>query len=389
MPLRVFHQVGHNPNWNVDSFEQDGCGDGLILSPVHQKRQKVEGLGSALRRRCLFDPQFYLPNSPKPKLKTYEFFPEQISSGFSTVDFPLYALQSARLCLDFQAAQGFEALVIPARFFDQMTPRYFQKQNEYTVHPFLTALNQAGHNGPVYLTVPVTTAMLQDAEFRVQILNWITGFPELTGVYALVCDDRETKQICSANSLLAQMEFAREVLESDLSLVLGHLNTESLVLSVVGDVTLTFGTFENTRMFSMDKFIDAEERWGPKPRIYMPGLLNWIQFEHAVQLRDEAPELWEAVHQDTPHAEIVLSSPAEPHFSQPHLYKHHFVCMQDQISQLKKHTASERVDLLKEWIQAAAAYHEEVAEVPVDLDTHGSGRHLQPWLAALEAYSRR
>jgi hypothetical protein len=30
MALGLLHQVGHNSNWNVESFQTDGCGDGLI-----------------------------------------------------------------------------------------------------------------------------------------------------------------------------------------------------------------------------------------------------------------------------------------------------------------------------------------------------------------------
>ena len=28
MPLQLLHQVGHNSNWNVESFQDDHCGDG-------------------------------------------------------------------------------------------------------------------------------------------------------------------------------------------------------------------------------------------------------------------------------------------------------------------------------------------------------------------------
>ena len=47
MKISVNHQVGHNATWNVDSFEKDGCGDGLILSPVHQAPATIEKLSSS------------------------------------------------------------------------------------------------------------------------------------------------------------------------------------------------------------------------------------------------------------------------------------------------------------------------------------------------------
>jgi hypothetical protein len=81
MALGLLHQVGHNSNWNVESFQTDGCGDGLILSPLHQAKATVEKLPPATRAASMFDPQFYLPSSRKPKLLTYPFFPEQVDGA--------------------------------------------------------------------------------------------------------------------------------------------------------------------------------------------------------------------------------------------------------------------------------------------------------------------
>src|SRR3569833_190281 len=207
MALGILHQVGHFPNWNLDSLIHDECGDGLILSPVHQARNTVEKLGEQIKSRLLFDPQYYLPNSQKAKLSTYEFFPEVISNGFSTSDFPLVALRSAQKCGEFQLAQQFAGVIIPARFVEQLTPRYFEKQEEYTIVPFLKALTKLTVSKPIYLTLALTAAMLQDEESHRQLLNWVTGFPEISGVYLLVNDDRPTKQIRSRELLSGYLDF--------------------------------------------------------------------------------------------------------------------------------------------------------------------------------------
>ena len=72
MSLGLLHQVGHNSNWNVESFENDSCGDGLILSPLHQAMTTVERLSAGTRAASIFDPQFYLPNSRKPGLDPFQ-----------------------------------------------------------------------------------------------------------------------------------------------------------------------------------------------------------------------------------------------------------------------------------------------------------------------------
>lgn len=389
MGVRVYHQVGHFPVWNTTSLEVDLCGDGLILSPVHQSYDVISALSPQIRARSLFDPQYYLPNSPKAKLATYSFFPQQISGGFSTADFPLVALESAKRCIAFQLDQGFEAVVIPARFLDQMATKYFERQEEYTVIPFLKAASELQINVPLYLTVPLTASMLQDEGFRIQLLNWITGFPEISGAYVLVNDERRTKQIQSSDFLFAHMEFLHQLRRSGLSVIAGHLNSESVPLSIIDGITLTFGSFENTRMFSLDKFLESdEERRAPKSRIYLPGLLNWIQFDQATQIRLEAPDLWSRIYTPTAYADRVFGRGVEPYFNQPDLYKHHFVCMHAQLKALGVAPTAQRFALIRDQIRAGMRCYQAIEEMPLDLDVHGGGGHLQAWLDALNKFSR-
>jgi hypothetical protein len=390
MSIKIYHQVGHNHNWNFESFGEDLCGDGLILSPVHQSLAKVTELDSSLRRKSLFDPQFYLPNSSKAKLSSYPFFPEQIASGFSTINFLLLADDAARQCVDFQIENDFEGIVIPTRFVDQMASKYFENQEEMTVKPFLAAVTSAGVDRPVYLTLPITSAMLQDDGFQLQLLNWLTGFPEIDGVYVLVADDRKTKQIRSEKFLFSYLKFAHEVSETGLKVILGHLNTENVLFSVIENATLTFGSFENTRIFSLDKFVDDEEtRRGPKARIYLPNLLNWVRFEQAMQIRTDNPALWGRVYTPTEHADTVIAAGVEPTFNQPGLYKHHFECVNDQMKHLSDMPVPQRFQNVRDQIKRALDLHEEIGDSFFDLDSHGNAEHLQPWLDALNQFYRR
>jgi hypothetical protein len=231
--------------------------------------------------------------------------------------------------------------------------------------------------------------MLQDDGFRIRLLNWITGFPEINGVYVLVNAERKTKQIQSGDFLFAYMRFLYQLREAGLNVIASHLNSEAVPLSIVDGVTLTFGSFENTRMFSLDKFLESdEERRAPKSRIYLPALLNWIQFDHAAQIRQEAPELWSRIYTPTKYGDRVFERGVEPYFNQPDLYKHHFLCMYAQLNEFGKASPSERFNLLREHIRAGIRYYQEIEEMPLDLDLHGGGGHLQPWLDALNKYYR-
>jgi len=380
MTLKLLHQTGHNLAWNVDSFLKDECGDGLIFSPVHQTRQVIEKLGARVRKASLFDPQFYLPTSQKSKFQTYNFFPETITGGYSDAKFTSFASQAARDCVLFQRSCAFERIVIPARYFSQMDPEYMEKQEAFSVLPFLAACQELKVKSPLLLSVPLTSHMLESKKYRTGLLNWITGFTEIAGVYVSVCNERDVKQAISTEYLSALLFFLHELRNAELEVIAGHLNTESLLLSLLGDVTITMGSFENTRMFQVDKFLVAEEeRRGPRARVYLPGLLNWVQVDQAKQVRDRDSRLWSEVYWPTEYGDAALAAKVEPTFNQPDLYKHHFLCFEKQRGILDALDIKSRAECLNQWIDQAKVCYSRIDALGIEIERHGRSAHLDPW----------
>lgn len=139
--MKIFHQSGHNTIWNKRSLNDYNCGDNIILSPVHNKKSNIEAWDVELKNKCLFDPQFYVPDSQKTKLNTYDFFPEKIMDGFSTHDYSALAYDAARLCVDYQIENDFESIIIPARYYNEMVTDFIEKQKAFSVEPFLKYLS--------------------------------------------------------------------------------------------------------------------------------------------------------------------------------------------------------------------------------------------------------
>lgn len=390
MTIKIWHQCGHNSVWNYDSHSQDHTGGGLILSPVHQDTNRIENLGDNIKENSLFDPQFYLPTSQKRKLQSYDFFPDVIADGFSTDEFSVVALDSGRRCVKFQMEQGFSSIVIPARYFDEMVTNFIEQQKSYTVTPFLKAIDELQVEKDVLLSLPITSAMIKDQKFRIDLLNWITGYPEIHGVYLLISHhERGSKQISDAVFLEQYLSFVKSLCDTDLRVITGYQNTESLLFSLVESCELTVGTFENTRMFSLDKFIESdEEKRGPKSRIYIPGLFQWIQWNHAIDIRNDLPKIWDEIYIPTTYGESALNQPREPHFNQPDLYKHHLIVMDQQIKELGELSLEERYQTLRKQIRKAMKLNQEIEAANIDLDRYGRGEHLQGWLDAINAYYR-
>lgn len=380
MTLQLLHQVGHNAVWNIDSFEKDHCGDGLILSPLHQSMTNIENLSAATCSASYFDPQFYLPSSRKSKLQSYPFFPEMVNGGFQTSTFATHATKVAEDCVEFQKNQGFRTIVVPTRFIDQMYSDYFERQRRFTVDAFMKA---AGNSG-VCLCVAITSPMIEDSAFRTRLLNWITSYPNVEEIYLVYQHIRDTKQIHDAGFLTACIQFFREITGSGLKLTVGYTNVEGLIFAASTDLSVTMGSFENTRIFSIEKFIESEgERRGPKARIYLAGLLNWVQFQDAKTIREKCPEVWKSIYDPTDGAEQALASPVEPTFNQPQLYKHFFKNMHDHVTSMKPLKSIERQSMLVDRLKRAKTWYAKIEAEGIELERHGRGSHIKSWLDAL------
>jgi hypothetical protein len=376
MSVRLVHQVGHNAKWNIQSFEEEGCGYGLILSPLHQSKDSVEKLSSGTRAASIFDPQFYLPSSQKPKLLQYPFFPESVGGGFKTSSFKSHALDIAEQCLEFQKELGFRRLVVPTRFIDQLYSDYVDRQKAFTVDAFIDV---AGSD-PLSLSLAITAPMIEDLAFRTKLLNWITSYPTVNHVYLMYQQARDTKQVVDSGFLRSAHDFFAEIQSTGLELTVGYTNTECLMYSMLDNIELTVGAFENTRIFSIDKFLVSEEdRRGPKARIYLPGLLNWVQFSDAREIHLKAPKVWDAVHKPTEHSEQALAQAVEPTFNQPPLYKHYFQVMHQEFEALSAMDTVARIKYLRSRVDAARHWYQELKNANIYLERHGQGGHLQGW----------
>ncbi len=227
--------------------------------------------------------------------------------------------------------------------------------------------------------------MIQDSGFRTKLLNWITSYPNVDEIYLMYQHPRDTKLVQDEDFLRDCLRFFSEIRATGLALTVGYTNVEGLLFSTVGDLTLTIGSFENTRIFSIDRFlISEEERRGPKARIYLAGLMNWLQFEDAKTIRARAPEVWKAVYRGTTHSEEALGFPVEPTFNQSHLYKHYFQNMDDEFRVLGKLSPNDRRLYLLQQLNLARWAYSQLASRGIQLEKHGRGSHVSAWIDALK-----
>lgn len=389
MTINIYHQTGHNTVWNRDSFSKDNVGIGLIYSPVHKSMDKFDKVAKEIRSKSLFDPQFYLPDSQKKQFQSYDFFPSTIlqRSGFNTIDYQEVAYESAKKCVDFQITHDFSKIIIPTRFFEQLEPRYVKHQDSLFVRPFIRYLNQIGCKKEIVLTVPLTEHMLNSLDYKEGILNWLTCYPEIEGIYFVCQHESRTKQITNPNFLLEYMQVIKIAAEADLDILVGYSNTESILYCLCAEnISITIGAFENTRIFSLDRFVVNDDvRQAPAARIYLPKLLNWIRFEEALYIKTNYPDIWAEIYSENKYSEEAFNMTKSPAFNNPLLYKHYFIEFSKQVEELSIKNVDERFNIILSWIEAASSLYELINN-SYKLEVNSSEQHLNVWKNVIRTF---
>lgn len=388
MSIDIFHQLGFRYQWNFQSYNDDNVGNGFILAPSYMDKNEVENLPEAIKRISIFDPQFFSPNVQKRKLATYEFFPDIVANGFQTSEYSDgYSLECAERCLRFQIENQFTNLIIPTRYISGMPSNFISQQQQLFVSPFLDAIRRLGKDRPLLLQLVINDGMVKDAEFSANILNWVTGLPEIDGVYLIADINPRRKQIIDIDFLYSYLCFIQALALNDLYILLGYQNTESVILSLASPNAITVGSYENLRMFNIRNFEENDKRniHGPNARIYVSRLFQWIDTNYigAITRVLGNNDLF-----DDNHYMVQMFEPTYLwQFSKPELYKHFFLVFSQQMQYICKYNGVERYHVITELLEQAISQFSLLRNKGVILDQENDGTHLSAWLTAVNLYA--
>ena len=387
--MLIYHQCGHNFGWNIQSLQDDGAGEGLIISPVNVESDRIrDRVPEDVLVRSWMDPQFYLPYDSKSKLASYPFFPGNVLEQFTTADFESHAADVAKACLGFQHSLGLRYLVIPTRYFEDLPDNYLGQLDSLFVEPFLEAQHELGLVQPLLLTIIAKPLHIEPGMLRDELLSWATGYQEVTGVYLMFDNNFHSKQIKDAGYLAGALRFVRALRLNDLEVHLGYCGLEGLLLSVADPTSASVGSYENLRSFGTLRLETREPgvRRGPRARIYSGRLLQWIEDTYLPPLRELTPH-WPDFVDDSPYKEYLLNPNSSLSFQRSEIYKHYFRVFSQQVAALP--AVPDRAEHLRERVTEALGLFDLIRASGVFLDPDSDHSHLPAWLNALAMFEAR
>lgn len=384
--MKVYHQTGFRDKWNIESF-QNGVGDGLIFSPVNIDADKLLALDRDIKKTGFLDPQLYLLNEAKGTIDTYPYFPGNLRPDFTTPDLDNSNIQLAKLCIDYQMANDFKFLVIPTRYFTDNPTSFYEQSSDYFVQPFCDYVKENKIDKKILLSVIVKAIMLTDEEKRNEVLNWITGHQEITGVYLIFENNFTSKQIKDFEYLLNALRFIKVLKDNLLEVHLGYNNTEALLYSVAMPDSVTIGSYENLRSFGIKRFQDLENgpMRSPNARLYSSHLLQWLDYKYIQAMETLIPD-YAMYFDDSEYQPLMFTPEFKWHFAKPEPYKHYFYIFDRQIKSLPE-KQDNRIEELKSMIKNALNLFKRI-ENDVLLDDDSNGSHLPTWFNVINAFQK-
>jgi len=386
--MEVYHQTGHRLKWNKDSFLYDGTGSGLIFSPVNIKSEKLLKIPDEIKKVSFFDPQLYLPKESKGKLFTYDYFPANIVNDFQTSDFDNFKYHIAQRCIDFQAENNFKFIVIPTRYFKTIPSNYTERIMKDFVEPFLKYHSSKNIDKELLLTLIVNQSQIMNDEYCNELLNWLTGIQEISGIYLIFKNDFQTKQIKNSEYLYKALLFINALKINDFLVYLGYTNTEGLLYSVANPDSVSMGSYENLRRFGVKRFTQMEKNIPsqPNPRLYSRQLFQFIDYGYVNAIKTLFKD-WNLIFEDSKYHPLMFEPDYNWHFTKPEPYKHFFLVFSLQVSALPA-SVNDRIDFLKDAFAKSLGIYKELEEAGVVLDENSNGSHLSFWLTTLNMFKK-
>ena len=276
--------------------------------------------------------------------------------------------------------------VIPTRYYDDLPSDYSAQISACYIEPFLAAVDAIGFNGPVVLTAIVKSGQVSDEEQRNYILNWMTAYQNIDGIYLIFENNAANKQIKDPVYLAECMKFIRALKDNGLSVHIGYNNTEGLLYSLSGPDSISMGSYENLRRFHPARFTEQEpqNRRQPSPRLYSGALFQWIEFPY-VQAIQQLYAGWHDLFENSDYTPLNFRPREDWNLRQPELYKHFFLVFSRQVSVLPQNLG-ERAEYLQDAIQRARQEFAAIDRAGVVLDDNSDGSHLNAWLTAMNIF---
>lgn len=392
--MKIYHQLGHNYKWPLDSHFQNDIGDGFIFSAYSFKFGVLGSTVSSYKsndyiNKSMIDLQFY--GSKKTvggHLSTYPFNPAKLQPGDSTQTEGTELIDKA---IDYQESLGLEKVIIPI-FYHEVTD--FNKLVKYlnSINKRIAKRKEKGSSQKYYMTIPFGNSSITDNDHVEKLLQVITDISIVFDGYYIVCDSKPEykKKVSIDYDYYANLLKVFQVLKfQGFTTIYGYSNWDSLVfISLCNIDYVTIGTYENLRNFNIQRFTESPGGGPSKGWYFSEKLLNFIRAEELINLRNSKC-LHLISNEKNIFSDIILNKDFAWNTHKPDVHKNYLLSISKLLSELDSTSSiKKRSTLFLQKVNEARQLYEKLAsDYKVFLSNESSDYHLGVWSSIIKKYA--
>ncbi len=375
--MKITHVLGHNSNWNIDSYLEHNIGDYfLITAYTHGTNFRYKNAFKKILNNSMIDLQFYGKKSNKGKLSNFPFHPSNVEASSITSE---YFNNCVKKSIQYQRELGFKNIIIPHFYENEEVSEILT-----TIKTFNKYIKQKKRSDEKYfMTLPFANHIIIDKEKVEEILFECTDQNIHFDGYFVVSENKPEfrKKLTVDIKVIRNISKVLKTLKlQEFETIYAYSNWDAIIHLAVTDIDyITIGSYENLRNFDIKRYTEDQGGGGSKGYYFSDKLLNMIKAD-AVTLIKDTENLNIIKNDRNIFSDIILKDGYKWNIHKPDVNKNYLLS----ISKTLRKIASiedfvKRKKFVNNLIDEAIANYDLLESRGVYLDNESSNYHLNIW----------
>lgn len=381
--MKVTHVLGHNPNWNIDIYNQQGLGDyHLITAFSHGSSFDTKNNIKSILDKSMLDLQFYGKkesiNRPG-KLETFPFHPIHCDGQETSV----YFENCIKQAIKYQEDKGFDNIIIP---------HFYEREETDDIISTIKNINKylSKHekkDRKYFMTLPFANHVILDENKVEEILFACTDMDIVFDGYFITCENKPfAGQKLSVNfDLIKNLSKVLKTLKNqDFETIYAYANFDAIIYLAQTDIDyITIGTFENLRNFDIRRYT-VDQSGGPSKGYYFSKkLLNSVKADDITIIR-RLGALDTIRNQNNIFSDAILIDGFSWSSQKPDINKNYLLSVGQLLKDISNITnLDKRKEYVLNLIEDAIDNYKNLQNKNIFLSTEGENYHLNIWKSYL------
>lgn len=378
--MKITQALGHNSNWNLDSYFQQNIGDYFLITAfTHGINYDSKKNLKAVLDISMLDLQFYGKNAniKKGKLKEFPFHTSNRDINEVT---SVYFEDCTKKAIQFQLEKKIKNIIIPLFYENEEVKDIINAIK--ILNTYISKLNNKG-NHKFFMTLPFANHIIIDKDKVEEILFACSDMEICFDGYFITCENNPEfrKKLTTDIKILRNLSRVFKTLKQhDFETIYAYANWDAIIYLAQTDIDyITIGTYETLRNFNIKRFTEDISGGNSKGYYFSEKLLNMIKADDVTTIRDTG-NLQYLKNEKNIFSDIILKENYLWNIHKPDVNKNYLLSISkllntiSNISDLKL-----RKEFVMDLIENAINNYNALESKRVFLNNESSNYHLNVW----------